>query len=254
MRAAGFSDYSKFIKAVFSAIQQHADEAGWLPVYWNIADEPVGDDVRRAGENAEAYREAFPKGPPFFTGATSFDSGKADDPHFLFAKALHAPSMNSHNEPSVEMIHRAGSDWAFYNNANRWTYGIYMYKAAKQFGMKFRLGWHWHAVGGDPYYALDCREDDYAWCNANADGELISSVDFERQKLAGVNDYRTMLTLADLAGKKHDAAGNTLISTRLAAFKLGQTKHDALFPETDWRDFRAARCRTRLRGCERRGS
>ena len=91
----------------------------------------------------------------------------------LFAKALHVPDMNGHNEPSIAMIHKAGSDWAFYNSANRWTYGIYMYKAVKQFDMKFRLGWHWNAVAGDPYYALDCREDDYAWCNANPDGELI---------------------------------------------------------------------------------
>ena len=74
------------------------------------------------------------------------------------------------------MLQQAGGDWAFYNGGNRWTYGIYMYKAAKQFDMKFRLSWHWNATAGDPYYALDCREDDYAWCNANADGELIPSV------------------------------------------------------------------------------
>jgi hypothetical protein len=238
MKAAGFSDYSRFIKAIFGAIQRHADTEGWLPVYWNIADEPIGDDVPRAAENATAYRAAFPKGPPFFTGATSFDSAKADDPHFLFAKALHVPDMNGHNEPSIEMIHRAGSDWAFYNNANRWTYGIYMYKAVTQFGMKFRLGWHWHAVAGDPYYALDCREDDYAWCNANADGELIPSVAFEREMRAGVDDYRTMLTLARLAREHHDAAAAALIAGRLSAFKLGQTDHDAIFPKSDWREFR----------------
>jgi hypothetical protein len=238
MQAAGFTDYSKFIRAIFSAIQQHADAEGWLPVYWNIADEPVGDDVIRAGENAAAYRAAFPKGPPFFTGATSFDSAKADDPHFAFAKALHVPDMNGHNEPSIEMIHKAGSDWAFYNNASRWTYGIYMYKAVKQFDMKFRLGWHWHAVAGDPYYALDCREDDYAWCNANSDGELIPSVDFERQMRAGIDDYRMLLTLARLAREKHDAAGEALIASRMSAFKLGQTDHDAILPASDWRVFR----------------
>jgi hypothetical protein len=238
MHAAGFSDYSKFVRAVFTAIQQHADAAGWLPVYWNIADEPVGDDVVRAGENAAAYRAAFPNGPPFFTGATSFDSAKADDPHFIFAKALHVADMNGHNEPSIEMIHRAGSDWAFYNNANRWTFGVYMYKAVKQFDMKFRLGWHWHAVGGDPYYALDCREDDYAWCNANPDGELIPSLEFERQMRGGVDDYRTMLTLARLARESHDRSADELIAHRLAAFKLGQTDHDAIFPHSDYRDFR----------------
>jgi hypothetical protein len=238
MQAAGFKDYSQFIKAIFSAIQQHADAAGWLPVYWNIADEPVGDDVLRAAENAKAYRAAFPKGPPFFTGATSFESGKADDPQFLFAKELHVPDMNGHNEPSIAMIHKAGDDWAFYNGGNRWTYGVYMYKAVKQFGMKFRLSWHWNATAGDPYYPLDCREDDYAWCNANAEDELIPSLEFERDMRGGINDYRTMLTLARLAKEKHDAPAEALIADRMAAFKLGQREHDALFPETDWREYR----------------
>ncbi len=250
MQAAGFSDYSKFIRAIFSAIQQHADAAGWLPVYWNIADEPVGDDVLRAAENATAYRAAFPKGPPLFTGATSFDSAKADDPHFLFARQLHVPSMNGHNEPSIEMLHKAGSGWAFYNGGNRWTYGIYMYKAVKQFGMKFRLSWHWNATAGDPYYALDCREDDYAWCNANADGELIPSLNFERELRSGITDYRYLLTLARLASEKHDAAGEALVARRLAAFQLGQRDHDAILLESDWRDFRreTAEAITRLRG------
>jgi hypothetical protein len=238
MKAAGFSDYPKFIKAIFSAIQAHADAANWLPVYWNIADEPVGDDVTRSAENAEAYHAAFGKGPPWFTGATSFDSGKGDDPHFRLAKALTAPSLNSHSEQSIRMIQQAGGAWGFYNGGNRWTYGIYMYKAAKQFDMKFRLSWHWNATAGDPYYALDCREDDYAWCNANADGELIPSVSFERDMRGGVDDYRTMLTLARLAKEKHDDAARKLIDDRLASFKLGQREHDEIFPIADWRAFR----------------
>ena len=33
-----------------------------------------------------------------------------------------------------------------------------MFKAVKQFEMKFRLSWHWNIVAGDPYCALDCRQ------------------------------------------------------------------------------------------------
>ncbi len=88
---------------------------------------------------------------------------------FIFAKILHVADMNGHNEPSIEMIHRAGSDWAFDNNANRWTYGIYMYKAAHE---------------------------------------------------------------------NHDPAAGELISRRMSGFKLGQTEHDAIFPKSDWREFR----------------
>ncbi|HAK96188.1 MAG TPA: hypothetical protein DCM87_14645, partial [Planctomycetes bacterium] len=82
MQAAGFADYPAFIRALFGAIQRHAGEAGWLPVYWNIGDEPIGDDLVRSAENAEAYRAAFPQGPPFFTAASSFSGSDANDPHF----------------------------------------------------------------------------------------------------------------------------------------------------------------------------
>ncbi len=87
---------------------------------------------------------------------------------FKLAKALQAPAMNDHDEDRINLLHQSGDDWGFYNDGSRWTFGVYMFKAAQQFGMKFRTCWHWNASAGDPYYALDCREDDYAWCTATA--------------------------------------------------------------------------------------
>ncbi len=177
MTAAGFQDYAGFLKAIYTEVQTHARQSGWIPVYFNIGDEPVGEDVVRSSENAEAYRKAFPKGPPFFTAASSFTGNDRQNPHFRLSKALHVVEWNDHDEAGVNLLHQADSDWSFYNGGNRWTFGTYMYKAAKQFGMKYRLSWHWNVVAGDPYYALDCREDDYAWCNASPDGRLIPSVE-----------------------------------------------------------------------------
>jgi hypothetical protein len=223
MRAAGFTDYSAFLRAVFGAVQRHADAAGWLPVYWNIGDEPVGDDVTRSAANAEAYRQAFPEGPPWFTAASSFQGSNRDDPHFRLSRALHVAEWNGHDEPAVRLLHEAGGAWGFYNGGNRWTYGVYLYKAAAQFGLKFRVAWHWNAAAGDPYYALDCREDDYAWCNANPDGELIPSVQFERLR-EGLGDYRRLRTLARLAhehaGSPAARAGEALIADILGQFHL----------------------------------
>ncbi len=224
MKAAGFSDYSQFLKAIFGAVQQHAQSANWLPVYWNIGDEPLGDDLARSAANAEAYRKAFPQGPPFFTAASSFSGTNANDPHFRLSKALHVADWNLHDEAGVNLLHQAGGEWGFYNGGNRWTYGMYLYKAAKQFGMKFRLSWHWNVVAGDPYYALDCREDDYAWCNSSPDGELIPSVHFEQLR-EGLDDYRRLLTLARLAreraGTPAARAAEQLMGEILGAFKLG---------------------------------
>jgi hypothetical protein len=104
--------------------------------------------------------------------------------------------------------------------------------------MKFRLSWHWNVVAGDPYYALDCREDDYAWCNSSPQGELIPSVHFERLR-EGLDDYRYTLTLQRLAEARDDSAALALIRDRLAAFRLGQRDHDALFPISDWQEYRS---------------
>jgi hypothetical protein len=241
MGSAGLTDYPGFVKAIYSQVQSHAVQRGWVPVYYNLADEPIGDELVRSAENAEAYRHAFPKGPPYFTGASSFTGSNREDPHFRLAKALNVVAWNDHDEQSVNLLHSLGADWAFYNGGNRWTYGTYMYKAAKQFGMKFRLSWHWNVVAGDPYYALDCREDDYAWCNASPDGELIPSVEFERLR-EGLDDYRRLITLDKLVARQSRVpaarAARELIAKRMAAFKLGQRDHNALFSRSDWGDFR----------------
>ncbi|MGA2254187.1 MAG: hypothetical protein ABSG53_05950, partial [Thermoguttaceae bacterium] len=106
---------------------------------------------------------------------------------------------------------------------------------------KFRINWHWNAAAGDPYYALDCREDDYSWCSGSPDGQLIPSVYFERLR-EGLGDYRRLITLARLANEKAGtpdaAAAQALLDKRMAAFKLNQREHDALLRPTDWTDFR----------------
>jgi hypothetical protein len=241
MRAAGFDDYADFVKAVYSAVQEHADRQGWIPVYYNLGDEPIGEALTRSAENAEAYRRAFPQGPPLFTAASSFRGNNRADPHFRLSRALHVANWNGHDEDAVNLLHEAGSDWAFYNGGNRWTFGDYLYKAAKQFDVKFRLSWHWNVVAGDPYYALDCREDDYAWCNASPDGRLIPAIPFEQLR-EGLDDYRRLLTAARLA-KEHAGTpaaqtAEALIAKRLAAFRLGQRDHDSLFGPDDWNRFR----------------
>ena len=110
-----------------------------------------------------------------------------------------------------------------------------------QFDAKFRIAWYWNIVVGDPYYALDCREDDYAWCNSTPDGRLVPSLELERIR-EGLGDYRRLITLKRLAGEKAGTPAATqaekLMADRMASFKLGQRDHDALFGKADWAEFR----------------
>jgi hypothetical protein len=241
MKEAGFTDYSAFIKAIYSAIDRHAREQDWLPVYWNLGDEPSGDGLTESIENAKAYREAFPHGPPFFTAATSLENHDAKDPRFELSKTLHIATLAQHDETNLKLLSSAGGGWAYYNGGSRWTFGIYLYKAVTEFGLRFRLAWHWNAVAGDPYYALDCREDDYAWANVAPTRQLVPSVEFMRIA-AGLDDYRHLLTLARLAKAKRGtpaaSQAEALIRDRMAAFHLGQVDPDPHFGVDDWAAYR----------------
>jgi hypothetical protein len=241
MKAGGFTKYTDFLRAVLTTIDAHAKAAGWLPVAYNLCDEPMGDAIAPTVDNAKAWREAAPAGM-LTTGATSIESPKPDDPHIPLVQALKVPDLNGHDEAAIKLIHDAGNDWAFYNGGNRWTFGTYMYKCVHEYGMKFRLSWHWNASAGDPYYALDCREDDYSWCSSNTNMDLIPTIHFEREIREGIDDYRYMQTLARLI---HDqpthpaaAAAKKLIDDKLASFKLGERDHDAKWPAEEFRAYR----------------
>jgi len=241
MQAAGFTDYVEFLQALLQAVDEHAQAAGWLPVAYNLCDEPIGDAIPPAAENAVAWRTAAPPGL-LTTGATSLKSPAPDDPHLPLARALGIANLNGHDVAAIEAIRAGGGDWAFYNGGSRWTFGTYMFKCAQQYGMRFRLSWHWNCAAGDPYYALDCREDDYAWCNTNAQMELIPSIHFEREVREGFDDYRYMLTLSRVLQERPNhpaaAAARQLLDEKLAAFQLDERDHDAKWPVAEYREYR----------------
>ncbi|MCP4680245.1 MAG: hypothetical protein GY854_33085 [Deltaproteobacteria bacterium] len=240
LRRSGISDYAAFLKLLFSDIQSHANANNWLPVYWNIGDEPAGGRFKKSLENAKAYRRAFPSGPPYFTIATSYASKGpfSDDEHYTLAKTVNVANLMLHDEDSVEKLQSAGGSWGYYNDGNRWTMGIYLYKAAKQHNLKFRLDWHWNKAAGDPYYALDCREDDWAWANATPDGELVYSVRFNREIREGLDDYRYLLTLAKEASLHSSDQARKLLDKKMDAFELGQNRLGEKMTPSDWKNFR----------------
>jgi hypothetical protein len=126
------------------------------------------------------------------------------DPHYELVRAFPVPSLNNHDEDSLGVIKDPGNRFSFYNGGNRWTYGRYMKMLVKKHGVALRLTWHYSAVAGDPYYALDCREDDYGWFNTNIDGELVPSIDILGKILPGLKDYRYLSTLDRLIRERPD--------------------------------------------------
>ncbi len=207
-RRAGFADMHSFLAALYGAIDRHAVANNWLPVAWNLCDEPIGAAIDAAVKNALAHR-AVAEGlkRTTFMGATSMTGSDPKDPHYPLVRALPMPSVNLHDLGSIGVIRQAGNAFSFYNGADRWTYGRYMKMLVVKHALALRLVWHFHVAVGDPYYALDCREDDYCWFNADADGRMVPSLRFLCEIQPGLNDYRYLTTLERLILENPKHAG-----------------------------------------------
>ncbi len=193
----GFDSLKSLYKHVFALVDKHSRDAGWIPIAFTVCDEPIGENVSKAAANAALLKE-FATDKIQFAGATSMTKG-ADSNHLALAQSLSIANYNIHDVWSIEEARKTGG-WSFYNGGSRWTYGAYMFMLRQKYDMKFRISWHWNCNAGDPYYALDCREDDYAWANSNARAELVTAVYFERIR-EGIDDYRYLLALRNLLAK-----------------------------------------------------
>lgn len=205
-RAAGFPDALSYLTALYKAIDDHAVANNWLPVAWNLCDEPVGGDIKQAVANALTHRKAA-EGLKLttFMGATSMTGNNPKDPHYDLVKALLLPSLNLHDEGSLQVVREAGNGFSFYNGGNRWTFGRYMKMLKVRHNLALRLTWHFNVAVGDPYYALDCREDDYSWYNTDADKTMVPSLQLLAQIMPGLNDYRYLSTLQRLLAEKRNS-------------------------------------------------
>ncbi len=200
---AGFDDTFSFLKTLYAAIDAHAISNNWLPVAWNLCDEPGAEAIDKTFKVAKLHREAG-KGLKLttFMGETSMTGNDVDDPHHKLLTTFPITALGIHDDESIGVIRDAGNRFCSYNGGDRWTYGAYLRMLVKDHNIAMRLDWHYNINAGDPYYALDCREDDYCWYNTNADGEMIPSLDMLRDTIPGLNDYRYLATLERLIDEK----------------------------------------------------
>jgi len=108
-------------------------------------------------------------------GATSLSRDLAAGPRLGLVQALPVPALIRHDLGSLQAVARAGNRLSYYNDGNRWTYGRYLKMLVVRHNLELRLAWHFNNTAGDPYYALDCREDDYCWYNTNARQEMVAA-------------------------------------------------------------------------------
>ncbi len=196
---AGFADMDSFLKALWGAIDAHAVQANWLPVAYNLCDEPIGEAISGAALNAAAHKKAgVGLKRTTFMGETSMEGNDPKSDHYKLLQALPIASLNGHDEASIKVVHDAGNQFSFYNGGTRWTFGRYMKALVVNDKMMMRPDWHFNNAMGNPYYALDGREDEYVWFNTDENMTMVPAPDFLRHIIPGLNDYRYLSTLQRL--------------------------------------------------------
>ena len=225
---AGFTNAVDFLRAFYQRLEAHSIEKDWLPVAWNLCDEPIGGDIPPAMSNAALHRAAASGlSKHTFMGATSMRGNDTNDAHYALVQALPMPTLTLHDEESLGVIKASRNRFAYYNGGDRWTYGRYMKMLEDRHQLELRLNWHYNVAVGDPYYALDCREDDYCWYNTNPQGELIPSLSLLQDMVPGLMDYRYLLTLENALERNPDSPGAGAAREILASVQALRAGTDA---------------------------
>ena len=204
-KGAGFANAEAFLKALYGQIEEHAAANNWVPIAWNLCDEPLGDAAAASAKNAALHDKVaqdLKLKLQTFMGATSMEGADPKNPHFGLVTGLTMPSLNIHDEASIKLIQDKGHKFSFYNGGTRWTYGRYMKALVLKYGLAYRVTWHLNAIAGNPYYALDSREDDYSFVNTDEKQTLVPSLTLLGEILPGMNDYRYLSTLQRLLKEK----------------------------------------------------
>ncbi len=202
---AGFPNCEAYLKALYGQIEQHAAANNWVPIAWNLCDEPLGEAAKGSARNAalhEKVRQDLKLKLQTFMGATSMEGNDPANDHFGLVSSLSMPSLNIHDAASIKLIQDKGHQFSFYNGGTRWTFGRYMKALVLKYGLAYRVTWHYNACAGNPYYALDCREDDYCFYNSDEKQTMVPSLTVLGQIMPGLNDYRYLSTLQRLLKEK----------------------------------------------------
>jgi hypothetical protein len=206
---AGFANAESFFRALYARIEEHARSNNWVPIAWNLCDEPQPEAATAAAKNAALHAKvAADLGLKLqtFMGCTSMLGSDPKNPHYDLVAALPMPSLTTHDEASVKLILDKGHKLSYYNDGSRWTYGRYMKALAANYGLAYRVTWHLSALAGDPYYALDTREDDYCFYNTDENMTLVPSMTVLNEIMPGLNDYRYLTTLERLLKEKANSS------------------------------------------------
>ncbi len=180
------------LKKIFKVMEERSRKESWLPLTLVVCDEPEGDFLDTLLKRMDQW-PALSETARVRWSVTTNLSSKASLQQKRLVERQSFPFL-----ADFGANFRPQKPWAFYNNSSRFNFGFRLFALKQRSALALRLAWTWNQNSGNPYYALDGREDDYNWCNSTSSGDLICTLQYDRQVLRGVQDYRYALTLQKL--------------------------------------------------------
>ncbi len=195
----------ELLKIVWTAVAEHAKRAKWLPIAYEMTDEPrVVETCRAQLELMRLYRESV----PFVDigGSYSVDWTRSDpfetEVQNIF-RTLNWSSLNLHTQTDFDKAKELGKRIYIYNQGTtRYSFGAYQWAEFRK-GVRGRMQWHLLALHGWQFFDLDGREPDTAMINWGRN-EIIPTLKLARCR-EGADDFRFAATLWNLAEKKKDS-------------------------------------------------
>jgi len=197
--------YEQIVRRVVGALQAHAERQAWLPFTYHMCDETRVTGV--AQQQLELMR-LLKRASPWLqtTGSYSVSFRPTDDPvaPYLqgFFRALDSSMLNDHDETVMAKAKELGKKVYIYNQGQgRYSFGLYQWSERAK-GVAGRYQWIAFTRHGYEYFDLDGREPDTGVIFYASD-RLRSTPALERAG-EGMNDFRYLQTLENLAAKAED--------------------------------------------------
>jgi hypothetical protein len=204
--------FAELLKIVWSAVRKHADEHHWLPIAYELVDEPRV--LEQAHKNLELIRLYRENAPWVNVGGSYSVNWSQSDPFDACVqdifKSLRFSSLNEHGQIDLAKAREFGTHINIYNQGTtRYSFGAYQW-AEMQKGVTARMQWHVLALSGYQFFDLDGREPDAAMVNWTSAG-LIPHIALHRCR-EGADDFRFAVTLHNLASKKDTPAARDALA------------------------------------------
>jgi hypothetical protein len=234
----GLKAYGELVKAYFDAYKEHAAAKGYLPICFASDDEYL---VHGAGPKAlQAYHKVLKDNAPGVR-FVAFDSIYPDEkPDLLPAYAEMLKQIDTwgaglHTPKLSELVKASGTRlWLYNTGLDRFTFGTYMFFAARRYDVKGFVQWVYPLQGTLTKYDMASHRESYYGVVYPSDHGLRTTPTWERMR-AGCDDHRYVQTAWELS---EPAAGDApakaaakadlrqTIDKTLAKLRFGGTKVD----------------------------